>query len=385
MPSRVPRPGQLVDPLLALADRCVQCGLCLPACPTYRLDREETESPRGRIALARGLADGALHSSLVADAHLDHCLGCRRCEAVCPAGVQFGELLVEVRNRQRERRGARQRQRMIEWLAARPALMDRVLGAYRALYLLFPKLLPRPPRKFRSKALAQANNDQSGVALFRGCVARRYDATTHTALTRLCHAAGFNVTVPDAQTCCGALHAHAGATDAAMAVAQQNRSAFAAGVPVLSSATGCHEALANALDGHAPVHDACRFLLPHADALRFRPARARIALHIPCTQRAVVRSDPALRSLLARIPELDVVELPDTGCCGAAGTYMFDQPERARALRKPVLDALIASGATVLLSANMGCRLHLAMGATAIPIRHPLEFLAEHLVEQPRP
>ncbi len=333
----------------------------------------------------RALADGALQPSPVADAHLDHCLGCRRCEAVCPAGVQYGELLVQARKHQRQRRSAGQRQRLIEWLAVRPALMDWMLGVYRALYALLPKPLPRPPRKNRGKPLHHANAAQPSVALFRGCVARRYDAITHAALAQLCDAAGFHLTLPDAQTCCGVLHAHAGATAAAMAAAMRNRSAFAAGVPVLSSATGCHEALADALDGHAPVHDACRFLLPHADTLRFRPARARIALHIPCTQRAVVRSDAALRSLLSRIPELDVVELPDTGCCGAAGTYMFDQPERARALRAPVLDALAASGATVLLSANIGCRLHLAMGATSIPIRHPLEFLAEHLVEHQRP
>lgn len=384
MPARVTARGSLADPLLALADRCVQCGLCLPACPTYRLDREEAESPRGRIALARALADGALQPGTLVDAHLDHCLGCRRCEAVCPAGVPYGELLVETRKRQRERRGAGQRQRMIEWLAVRPALMDWMLGAYRALYPLLPKLLPRPPRKTRSQVLTQAPDEGPSVALFRGCVARRYDATTHSALARLCHAAGFQPIMPAGQTCCGALHAHAGATDAATEVAQCNRSAFSAGVPVLSSATGCHDALAEAMEGHAPVEDACRFLLSHADALRFRPAHARIALHIPCTQRAVVRSDAAMRSLLARIPDLDLVELPDTGCCGAAGTYMFDQPGRARALRETVLDALAASGATELLSANIGCRLHLAMGATTSPIRHPLEFLADHLVEQPR-
>src|SRR5579859_4592330 len=139
----------VTDPLLALADRCVQCGLCLPTCPTYQLDRNEAESPRGRIALVRAFADGALAPEAVADAHLDHCLGCRRCEAVCPAGVQYGELLVEVRHRQRERRGTQLRQRAIEWLAARPALLDRLLGAYRALYPLLQKPLPRPPRKNR--------------------------------------------------------------------------------------------------------------------------------------------------------------------------------------------------------------------------------------------
>jgi glycolate oxidase iron-sulfur subunit len=383
-PARSLEPARLpaADPLLALADRCVQCGLCLPSCPTYRLDRNEAESPRGRIALVRAFADGALMPDTVADAHLDRCLGCRRCEAVCPAGVQYGELLVEARHRQRERRSTGLRQRAIEWLATRPALLDRLLGAYRVLYPLLPKPLPRPPRKNRSEAPQSSRVSQSSVALFRGCVARRYDAEAHAALARLCRAAGFDVAIPAAQTCCGALHAHAGAQETAAGLAQCNRMAFAAGVSVLSSATGCHASLADALEGHAPVHDACAFLLQHVNALHFRPAHARVALHVPCTQRAVVKSDAPLRALLARIPDLDVVELPDTGCCGAAGSYMFDQPDRARALRQPLLDALAGSGATLLLSANIGCRLHVAVGGANMPIRHPLEFLAEHLVGQ---
>lgn len=375
--------SEAADPLIALADRCVQCGLCLPSCPTYRLDRSEAESPRGRIALARAYADGSVQPSLAADAHLDHCLGCRRCEAVCPAGVQYGPLLVETRRRQRERRGASLRQRGAEWLAAHPALLDRLLGVYRALYPVLPKLLPRPPRTVRIDIGPAARATSTGastpvVALFRGCVARRYDADTHNALAMLCRAAGIAVSVPAQQTCCGALHAHAGAVDAADALVQRNRNAFAAGITVLSSATGCHESLCAALDGHTSVRDASEFLLAHADAVHFRAKRARVALHIPCTQRAVVRSDAALRRLLARIPEMDLVELPDLGCCGGAGSYMFEQTERACALRQPVLDALAASGATVLLSANIGCRLHLATG-TAIPVRHPLEFLAEQL------
>ncbi|HEY2347277.1 MAG TPA: (Fe-S)-binding protein [Xanthomonadaceae bacterium] len=377
----------IADPLIALADRCVQCGLCLPHCPTYRLDRAETESPRGRIALARGLADGSLIPDPIADAHLDHCLGCRRCEAVCPAGVAYGELLVEVRQRQRQRRQPSRSQRALEWLTARPLLLDRLLGAYRVLYRLLPRglrsrLLQRPPSRTRIDAARHDAGDVSPprVALFLGCVARRYDGDTHAALAKLCHAAGIDVVVPQAQTCCGAVHAHAGNTNEASDLAQRNRAAFAAAIPVLTTATGCHESIAVALADHAPVHDACVFLLAHAERLRFRPSGTRVALHVPCTQRAVVKSDKALRTLLSRIPQLDLVELRDTGCCGAAGTYMFDQPARATALRRPVLDAFAASGASLLLSANIGCRLHLSNGAP-VRVQHPLEFLAGHLVE----
>lgn len=98
-----PAPDQAAQ-LVVLADQCVQCGLCLPACPTYRFGQIEAESPRGRIALVRAWALGTVPPTATGDAHLDHCLGCRRCEVVCPAGVQYGPLLVAARSRQRERR-----------------------------------------------------------------------------------------------------------------------------------------------------------------------------------------------------------------------------------------------------------------------------------------
>lgn len=229
------------SPLLALADRCVQCGLCLPYCPTYRLDRNEAESPRGRIALARALADGSLPVTALAYAHLDHCLGCRRCEPVCPAGVDYGALLLETRREQRVRRHTSWRQISTEWLAARPRLLDRLFGAYRTFYLLLPKWLPRPPparMTIATPTLQSSNATASGsptdprtASLFRGCIARCYDAGVHDALHRLCAATGIALIEPDTQTCCGALHAHAGNADAATALGAVNRAAFDAGTP----------------------------------------------------------------------------------------------------------------------------------------------------------
>lgn len=367
------------DPLVALADRCVQCGLCLPHCPTYALDCSEAESPRGRIAYARALATGLLAPTATGDLHLDHCLGCRRCEPVCPAGVQYGRLLVEARTRQRRRRRPPLRQRAAEWLAARPGPLAVALAAYRLAYPLLPaalRPLPRPPKRIRAPA-APVPGAPETVAVFRGCVARRYDAPTHAALGRLCAAAGIATIAPAAQACCGALHAHAGDSATAALLARRNRVAFAGCATVLSSASGCHEALARALDD-GQVRDAFHFLHAHADALRFRPASGRVALHLPCTQRSLTKSAPALRALLARVPGLDLVELPDTGCCGAAGSHMLTAPGRATRLRAPLLAALAASRATTLLSANIGCRLHLA-SAAAVPVRHPLDFLAEHV------
>ena len=175
------RPGRLV----ALADQCVQCGLCLPACPTYRFAQVEAESPRGRIALARAWALDLVPPTPASDTHLDHCLGCRRCEAVCPAGVQYGPLLVEARGQQRDRRAPRWRQRCLEWLAARPGAPGALLGLYSLVFPLLPaalRILPRPPAPApaRPDGVAVGPMGPAGtggarpVALFVGCVAGTY-------------------------------------------------------------------------------------------------------------------------------------------------------------------------------------------------------------------
>lgn len=367
----------MTAPLSDLADRCVQCGLCLPACPTYRLDGLEAESPRGRIALARAWELGTIAPTAAGEAHLDQCLGCRSCEAVCPAGVEYGALLVQARTRQRTRRRPGPRQRLLEWLAARPRAMAALLGMYRYLHPLLPEAwrpLPRPPARARDAFPASG-----AIALFRGCVAGPYEAGLRDAAARLCAAAGIELALPAGQSCCGALHAHAGDSAAAAALAARNRAAFAAADTVLTLASGCHESVAAALRDAVDTRDAIGFLAGHADRLHFRPCDERVALHLPCTQRNLVRGGDATRALLARVPGLEIVELDaGYGCCGAAGTQMATDPARAARFRQPLLDQLHGSGASRLLSANIGCRLHFA-NATGIPVQHPLEFLAEYL------
>ena len=361
--------------LVALADQCVQCGLCLPTCPTYRLGQIEAESPRGRIALARGWALELIPATAAGETHLDQCLACRRCEVVCPAQVQYGALLLQARQQQRKRRPPSSRQRWLEALMARPRWLLRLLRAYHHLFPLLPpswRPLPRPP------AAVCVDAPGSGrVVLFTGCVARGYESGLQAAVQRLCASVGVTLAVPASQGCCGTLHAHAGDHAAAQALAASNRIAFAGSDTVLTLASGCHEAVASAT-GNAC--DALDFLAARADALRFRPAPIRVALHLPCTQRNVVGSAAATRALLARVPGLEVVGLDaGLGCCGAAGSQMLTDPARAAAFRQPLLDQLAGSGAHCVLSANIGCRLHLGNG-TALPVWHPLEFLAAHSI-----
>lgn len=368
------------DPLTALADRCVQCGLCLPHCPTYRLDRSEAESPRGRIAMARALATGTLAPGGSADTHLDHCLGCRRCEAACPAGVEYGALLVASRALQRQRRRPAFSQRAAEALMARPALLQRLASVYRWLHPVLPRALRRLPRPPAPPGVVPARPGPEAPTLFLGCIARSYDAPTHAALARFCAALGTGLSIPRAQGCCGALHAHAGDTATAGRLGSTNAKALAGDGPVLACASGCQGTLAATLDGVAEVEDALVWLDRQRERLAFRPAAAGagpVALHLPCSQRLSKASIAATRRLLAAVPGLAWVELPDTGCCGAAGSHMLLFPGRAAELATPLHAAAAGFGARTLLSANVGCRLHLARDG--LRVIHPLTFLAEHL------
>jgi len=356
--------------LVALADRCVQCGLCLPHCPTYQLDRTEAESPRGRITYMKATASGMLAATDTGDRHLDHCLGCLRCEAVCPAGVEYDALLIGGRTRQFERRSPPLKGRLAAGLLAKPRLLRALDPLARAAGVL--PALSRDTQESTPSTVAKRGQ----VSLFVGCIARSYEQSTRRALTKLLAAIGFEALIPDGQTCCGTAAAHLGDARTAADLAEHNRRVFA-GDPVLSLASGCQRILSSSLTGRAPVFDAIDFLEREGAALTFRPANRRIALHLPCTQR-VEKTDGALRRLLSRVPGLDLIELPDTGCCGAAGLHMINEPERADKFRRPLIESLQASNATELLSANIGCRLHLA-NAAPIPVRHPIDFLAEHL------
>lgn len=375
-----------------LADQCVQCGLCLPVCPTYALDRNEAESPRGRIAIAAALARGAVDATSALREHLDHCLGCLSCENVCPAHVQYDELLIGTRALLGP---SPRRPRLLLALIERPALLrvlrrlgDRVVpprwkawltghlratSAWRAALSGMPAAAPTVP-------LAAGSDERPQLALFSGCVASVEDAEAQHASLRLLRAAGFRVSVLPA-FCCGAMDLHGGATAAAERAAQRLRRHWqASGAGRLVSVTpGCLGTLRHALPGVSVV-DPLELLASHGESLRFRPLPLRVAVHVPCTQVNVAGTDGDMLRLLRRIPGLEVLPLSrPPHCCGAAGSHQLEFPERAAQLREATLHQLGALDPQRLLSSNIGCRLHLGAATGTLPSQHPLTLLAQQL------
>ena len=376
-----------------LADQCVKCGLCVPLCPTYRVANTEAESPRGRIAFAQALANGTMAPSVSMIEHLDHCLACMTCERVCPSQVRYGDLIVETRNLLQSA-GTKKSSRWIEFLVRHPALLRlalRIADNAVVRTFAFTRILREAPRLPEVPEFAPTKTfvaSRGRVALFLGCVASIADRDVHASARRLLTALGYEVVIPKGQGCCGALALHNGDIASSDAMAAATRQAFVDAETVLVSASGCFGTLRDRVFSGTKIrvreiHD---FLQndPNVDQLKFNALPHRIALHTPCTQANVARANEAVLHMLNRIPDIDIVQLPqESQCCGAAGDYFLRHPHMSDALRAQKLDQLETIEPEILVTSNVGCRAFLANGldqrAQPVEVTHPIVLLARQL------
>lgn len=379
-------------------NRCVKCGLCLPECPTYSLTLNESESPRGRITIIAALLEGQLPAD-VADNYLDKCLLCRRCEKVCPSEVRFGKLMDFARGRTLARRPKKLRY-LVE-IISKP----RLLASATRLAHLAPRM---GGNHSLSQLVAYAGQRGRGgqedplleshaakgkmrgvVGLFAGCTGKALDSRTLSAAVKLLTLAGYEVRIPRAQTCCGALHAHLGEAGTAQQMEKENLAAFADPelAAIVSIASGCGAQLAGYQHLPAPHFEICSFLgrEDRLSLLNFSPLKTTATVHIPCSQENVLDGGLIIHSLLERIPGLTILPAQNSPrCCGAAGIYFFAHPETAAKLRQPVADRVDQQLPEYLVSSNLGCALHIIQGLKhASPtLMHPVTLLAQQLIEE---
>ena len=407
--------------------RCVHCGLCLSACPTYVETNLETESPRGRIALMKAVKEGRLGISRLVASHWELCLQCRACEAVCPSGVPFGRLMENTRSQVLQHRKESWRLRLVKAIFLRAALphtsrlklgasffriyqrwgLQRLVRSSGVLNLLPCGLarleagLPSFSRRFFGPTpyIHPAKGEaRMLVGLLSGCIMPLVQASTMDATVRVLNRNGCDVAVPVGQGCCGALNLHSGDIEMGRKMARRNIDAFLkAGVKkaVVASA-GCGSSMkeygellrddpqyrdkAERFSGMTV--DVTEFLVGLPFDLPKGEVRRHITYQDSCHLAHAQRITQAPRSILHSIPGLDFVEMENASrCCGAAGIYSITQREMSRRLLDSKMGSVAATGADTLVTANPGCMIQLEMGLrlAGIPgeVRHVVDVLDE--------
>jgi glycolate oxidase iron-sulfur subunit len=394
--------------LLADADVCVKCGLCLPTCPTYTKTQNENESPRGRIALIQGYESGQLINAKAVRAHIDNCLLCRECEHVCPALVPYSRLIDNFRAQfQADNQSSVAlsilkkvaHDKTAQQLAQSSLKLYQRTGLQKIARLLklpsllrldkMERLLPsyRAPTTFAEHYPA-TTDCKGSVGLFVGCMGALLDHDTINAAITVLTVAGFNVVIPNQQTCCGALDLHSGDKATAEQLASINTLAFAnpSLTAIVTIASGCGSQLQDYTQSEFAdkVMDISQFLIQFADNLPLNPLAETVCLHTPCSLKNAMRAEHGALQLLQQIPSLTISKLPDAiVCCGSAGSYMLEHSEMAQALLADVLDAAVITQARYLVSSNIGCALHIQAGlherGITIEVLHPVVLIARQL------
>lgn len=403
---------------------CMHCGLCLPACPTYSITHLEKHSPRGRIRLIKSIADGDLDVTREFANTMNFCLLCRACETACPAGVKYGELAEAAVAQIEESNVLRSPKRnFLRWLFFRQIFTHRwalrLLSkmVWMHLHLIRPtgimNLMPRglremeamspnvawtPGRKLMREVNPPKGEKRYRVALLEGCLMDScFAQEQYDTMAVLCQN-GCEVVMPRDQGCCGSLLAHNGDMDGARALAKRNIVAFEkANVDYLViNSAGCgafireyHHALRNepewAERAKALVdktRDVSEFLAEIDLVEPTVPIRKRATYHAACHLEHAQKVSAQPRALMAKIPGMEIVELPEaTWCCGSAGIYNITNREDSMKFLKRKMDNIETTGAEIIITGNPGCMGQIQYGVRQrglkATVAHPVTLLRE--------
>ncbi len=406
--------------------KCIRCGFCLDACPTFRLTGQETQSPRGRIYLVRSWRENEIAFDQGVVEALDSCLGCRACETACPSGVEYGVILEHARAHIHEeklhpplQRFARNQLlstltspgKMAASLIAgglmgkvtggkMPGFVAKMLSGDSEAELTLPKVNGEVHIDNLPEVSPAKGEKRYTVGVLAGCVMRVLFGETNQATVRVLQENGCEVIAPKTAGCCGALHVHAGHEEGAKSRVRALIDAF---YPILDTldaivvnSAGCGSTMkeyndfikgepayaekANAFS--AKVKDVSEFLESIEMVPPRNPLNAVVSYHDAChlAHGQGIRLQP--RKLLQQIPGVTWVELDEADtCCGSAGTYNLTQPEMARRLLDRKMENIEATGAEIIATGNPGCLAWIQQGAQErnLPLRivHPIQLLDE--------
>ncbi|MFK8049056.1 MAG: glycolate oxidase subunit GlcF [Halioglobus sp.] len=376
---------------------CVHCGFCTATCPTYQHFNDERDGPRGRIYLIKQLLE-TNQASEKTQQHLDRCLTCRSCETTCPSGVEYGRLIDFGRHMVEQKVDRSWLQKGIRWSLRKVLPYPERFGPLLKIGQLFRPLLPGPlktkvPPKQKVRPWP-ANKHRRRMLVLRGCAQPAATPNTNAAAASVLDKLGITLMEEPQAGCCGAVDYHLGAHEDGLRAMRKNIDAWwpsvEAGVEaIVIMASGCGVTVKEygekfAQDTRyaakaARISDLARDIsevLLEEDLNPLKPADqlVKTAVHCPCT----LQHGMQLRGKVEQILQQAGVPLTRTKdahlCCGSAGTYSLLEPKTSAQLLDNKLEALMIESPQQIVTANVGCQLHLNTKAT-VPVRHWIELL----------
>jgi glycolate oxidase iron-sulfur subunit len=383
--------------------QCMRCGTCLPTCPTYRTDGIETQSPRGRVAMIKAVIDGRLAASEEFIEHMYHCLDCRNCQTVCPAGVKVGELVLEARHRIEENRPQPLLKRLIlnytikdqkklsrymfplklyqsvglQSLIRKYSIMRLISEDLEFMEALLPPLPARPLSETITEEIPAVGKVKGRVGFFLGCAMNLIFADISRDSIDLLTRAGYTVVVPKNQQCCGTPNIAEGEREVYREMAEHNIALFedrdveaivcdcaACGMELKAyreTMSRVNRVAKRAEAFSRKIKDISEFLVsalgPEID---FGPVPESVCFHDPCHLVHGQKLVSPQRDLLKRIPGLVLSDVPDEGqCCGSAGIYNITHRERSMKILEAKIAAIDKTGAERVVTSNPGCFMQL--------------------------
>ncbi|WP_029551720.1 (Fe-S)-binding protein [Thermocrinis jamiesonii] len=390
-----------VEISLDLAQKCVKCALCKSVCPTYPYIKEEGGFARGRLVLAEMLLKGEISETKEAYKHLDQCAMCRRCEWICPNGVEYKEIIVSARNKQDRSLIKETGLKALDVLQSNVGrkavkflgkVMDKL--PYKEFRVFFPtgavKFMPKPDGKafgLRGKTF-KAEQEKGKLLFFTGCMIDAFYSKTGESVVKLMNKAGWTVIVPEDIKCCGAPHYYSGNISAFEKLKEHNlkemgKYEFDA---IVVACPTCGGALQEDYGIDKKVYDFSEIIFE--SRLNFKGKGEKVTFHVPCHSYSAMKvSEKVFYGVIQRVESDELIKgEKDKSCCGFAGLFSITNPKLSEKIQREKIEDINKTGADVVLTSCPGCVLNLTDGVktykTGQKVMHLADYLAEHLEER---
>jgi glycolate oxidase iron-sulfur subunit len=388
--------------IINLTSQCVMCGICIPSCPTYQISQDENRSPRGRISLIQALEQNKITLTDNVKSHLDSCLQCLTCQAICPSQVNYSEIISYIHEKNFTKslfslnlshlilinKYFRKSFIIINNLLIQFNLLSTLKRIALKLQIKSIQLLPEKTIQLPDLLVKPQYTDQ--ISLFSGCASSLFNSQLTQQCCYLFEKIKVSIVYNDTDNCCGAIYKKQGDIRALNQLTEKVNAFYSSNDKLVSLNSTCSGYMQRtSKDRNYQVSDIISVLAndywQRIINIKFNPFPFKILFHQSCSMRNILKSQQDCYQLLQLIPKIEITHFLQSNCCGAAGNYMFTQADLAEEIAQPYIDYIIKENIRYMVSTDISCSLHIKQQLNQqnyqLEVFHPVSLLYKQLAD----